>query len=48
MVSSKKLNLETISPALQNWKVLHRIFKARLNLQIILDFGRDLLLKTLL
>ena len=41
----KKLNLETISPALQNWNVLHWTFKAReFNLQIILDFGKDLLL----
>ena len=46
-VSSKKINLETIFPALQNWNVLHWTFKARgFNLEIILDSGKDLLLKT--
>ena len=46
-VSSKKINLETISPALQDWNVLHWTFKARgFNLQIILAFGKNLLLKT--
>ena len=43
----KKINLETIFPALQNWNVLHWKFKARgFSLQIILDSGKDLLLKT--
>ena len=43
----KKKNLETIFPALQNWNVLHWTFKARgFNLEIILDSGKDLLLKT--
>ena len=42
-----KKNLKTIFPALQNWNVLHWTFKARgFNLQIILDSGKDLLLKT--
>ena len=43
----KKKNLETIFPALQNWNVLHWTFKARgYNLQIILDSGKNLSLKT--
>ena len=43
----KKINLETIFPALQNWNVLHWTFKAReFSLEIILDYGKDLLLKT--
>ena len=43
----KNINLERIFPALQNWNVLHWTFKARgFNLQIILDSGKDLLLKT--
>ena len=46
-VSSKKIILETISPALQDWNVLHWKFKARrFNLQIILGFGKKLLHKT--
>ena len=46
-VSSKKINLETIFPALQNRNVLHWTFKARgFNLETVLDFGKDLLLKT--
>ena len=46
-INSKKINLETIFPALQNWNVLHCTFKARgFNLEIILDSGKDLLLKT--
>ena len=45
--SKKKINLETISPALQNWNVLHWTFKARgFDLEIILDSGKDLLLKS--
>ena len=44
---SYKINLETIFPVLQNWNVLHWTFKARgFNLEIILDSGKDLLLKT--
>ena len=46
-ISSKKINLETIFPALQNLNILHCTFKARgFNLEIILDSGKDLLLKT--
>ena len=43
----KKINLEKIFPALQNWNVLHWTLKGRrFNLLIILYFGKDLLLKT--
>ena len=43
----KKINLETIIPALQNRNVLHWTFKAReFILETVLNFGKDLLLKT--
>ena len=42
----KNIKLERIFPALQNWNVMHWTFKATgFNFQIILDFGKDLLLK---